>query len=82
VDTDNLHIVRVALDYQSTAEVAAFIESNQVQGGVLLGNTTTAQQFKIQGYPSYYLIDQNQRVVSRAFGYSTSLGLNIRKWIH
>ena len=39
-------------------------------------------QFQVPGYPAYYLLDSQNRVVARSFGYSTQAGLKIMDLIH
>ena len=74
-----VNIVVVALDYQSLEEVQAFVDEHEVSVTVLMGTTALKQEFAIQGYPSYYLLDEKGTITSRAFGYSTALGLKMRE---
>lgn len=82
LESDQLRVVRVALDYQQVNEVEQFVADNQVQGEVLLGNDALKQHFQISGYPAYYLVDSNQKVVAKSFGYSTELGLRLTAWLN
>ena len=70
----------VALDYADAAEVVAFIESTGVDLPVLMGDPATAADWSIRGFPTYYVIDANGRIASRAVGYSTWLGMWYRAW--
>jgi len=70
----------VALDYADAAEVHAFIESTGVDLPVLMGDPATAANWSIRGFPTYYVIDANGRIASRAVGYSTWLGMWYRAW--
>ncbi|MFC3120483.1 thioredoxin-like domain-containing protein [Agaribacter flavus] len=79
LDTNKVNVVAVALDYNTNAEVQAFVDEHEVTSTVMLGNNILKNEFQIQGYPSYYLVDKNQQVVSRAFGYSTAVGLKLRE---
>lgn len=81
ISDPELNIVVVALDYQNVSEVDAFISAHNVKAPVVLGNAALKEQFKIKGYPSYYLIDEQQKVVGRSYGYSSSFGINIRNWL-
>jgi thiol-disulfide isomerase/thioredoxin len=65
----------VALDYADAAEVSAFIEATGVALPVLMGDSATAADWSIRGFPTYYVIDANGRIASRAVGYSTWLGM-------
>lgn len=73
-----LHILIVALDYQSTAEVQEFLAEHDLDYPVLLGDRRWSDAYKISAFPSYYLLDSDGRVVSRSMGYSTALGMLAR----
>jgi len=75
LDESELDIVIVALDWQSKQEVQQFISEHQLNFPVLLGNSQWQEQYKIKGFPSYYVIDHNGKVLSRSMGYSSSVGL-------
>lgn len=79
LNTDKVNIVVVALDYGSKEEVLAFVNKHEVASTVLLGQNELKEQFAIQGYPSYYLVDKDYKVVSSSYGYSTALGLKLRE---
>lgn len=82
LSSDDLHVVRVALDYQNKNEVENFVLQNEVEGEVLLGTETLKDKFQIQGYPTYYLLDGESKVVARSFGYSTALGLRLTNYLN
>lgn len=81
VDRKKYQVFRVALDYDSVADVRRFIEEADVSGPVFLGNAKLKSNFQVQGYPSYYLLDEQFKVVDRALGYSSSAGLKLRTWL-
>ena len=68
----------VALDWETREEVEAFVSSVRFRGEVLLGDATTAQQYQVQGYPSYYVMDSNGRILHQDRGLSTPPGLWLR----
>lgn len=68
----------VALDYGSIEEVRQFIGNQSLNFPVLLGNRQTLQAWKIQAYPTYYIIDENGRITARNMGYSSELGMKVR----
>lgn len=80
LDTDKVNIVRVALDYSNVEEVQNFADKHNISSQILLGHEALKQQFKIQGYPTYYILDEQQKVLAKSFGYSTALGLKIRQF--
>lgn len=65
----------VALDYADAEEVRAFIRATGVTLPVLMGDPATAADWSIRGFPTYYVIDAEGRITSRAVGYSTALGM-------
>jgi hypothetical protein len=50
-----------------------------VSSTVLLGHDALKLEFQVQGYPSYYLLDESNTVISSSFGYSTAVGLKLRE---
>jgi thiol-disulfide isomerase/thioredoxin len=68
-------LVLIALDYESPAEVLAWARSHDVRAPVLLGNPQLASDYRIRGYPTYYVLDSSGRVASRDFGFTTLAGL-------
>jgi peroxiredoxin len=80
-DEDALRIVAVALDWKDPDEVKQFVERHELNVPVLLGNAAIARDWKIHGFPTYYVLDSQSRVVSRDIGYSTQLGMLWRSWV-
>lgn len=76
----SLAVVAVALSYESPAEVARFVADQELEVPVLLGTDQTLSDFKIELFPTYYMLDQQKRVTSKSVGYSTELGLRARSW--
>jgi thiol-disulfide isomerase/thioredoxin len=72
----------VALEYQSLDEVREFIEETGVQLPVILGNPQTTSDWQIRGFPTYFVIDGDGKIVSRSVGYSTKIGLQARVWMN
>lgn len=78
VDREFTQVLVVALDYQTSDEVAQFMAEVGLDYPVYMGNAEVREVFQISAYPSYYLLDEAFRVVRRAMGYSTALGLKLR----
>jgi thioredoxin-related protein len=38
--------------------------------------------WQIRGFPTYFVIDGDGKIVSRSVGYSTKIGLQIRAWLN
>lgn len=79
VDNDAMDIKLIALDYQSTKELRDFVAQHAIDLPILLGNQALKQHFAISAYPTYYMLNNRSQVVASDRGYSTSLGLWIRK---
>ncbi|QOL27320.1 TlpA family protein disulfide reductase [Thalassotalea sp. LPB0316] len=75
---DDIDVVAIALDFDSIEEVQTFVADKALTFPVALGNSELKTTFQITGYPSYYVIDENNKVVAQSLGYSTELGLYLR----
>lgn len=75
---DQLEVIAVALDYLSIDEVSKFTNKHQLTFPIALGNEAIKQVFSISGYPSYYVIDEENTIVGKSMGYSSELGLYLR----
>ncbi|MBQ4845794.1 TlpA family protein disulfide reductase [Pseudoalteromonas sp. MMG005] len=75
---NELNAIAIALDYPDIQSVHQFSEALSLSMPILLGDSTTAQNFKVKAYPTYYVIDENLKVVERSVGYSSELGIKIR----
>jgi len=80
-DTDDIEIVAVALDWGAADEVRDYVERHDLNVTVVLGDANVARQWRIQAFPSYYVLNSEHRVVRRDVGYSSQLGLWFRAWI-
>ena len=78
LDKQKLNVIMIALDYQHIEEVSQFVEELDLSMPILLGNDALKQQFNISAYPTYYVLDQEQRIIGHSMGYSTELGLKLR----
>jgi len=72
----------VALDYESLDEVRTFLSETGVHLPVLLGGPQTSADWQVRGFPTYFVIDGDGKIVSRSVGYSTKIGLQVRAWLN
>ena len=72
----------VALEYENLDDVREFINETDVQLPVLLGGPQTTTDWQIRGFPTYFVIDGDGKIVSRSVGYSTKIGLQVRAWLN
>ena len=76
IRSDNeLRILLVALDWQTIDEVRDYVEQHEISVPVLLGNSQVAHDWNIYAFPTYYMLDNRQRVIHRDLGYTTLAGL-------
>lgn len=76
----SINAVAIALDYQSLEDISTFTADLDLSMPILLGNLNTASNYRISAYPTYYVINPELKVISRAMGYSTEFGLSVRTW--
>lgn len=79
-DGDIAWAVAIALDYSNKSEVNEFIDRTGIDLPVLMGNSSTAADWSIHAFPTYYVIDAEGQISSRSVGYSTKLGMLFRHW--
>ncbi|MFT5294691.1 MAG: thiol-disulfide isomerase/thioredoxin [Colwellia sp.] len=75
---DHINVVAVALDYVDKKEVFDFSSQHQLTFPIALGNEQIKAQFKVKGYPSYYVIDEENTIIAKSMGYSSEIGLLLR----
>ena len=73
-----INFYAIALDWKSKQEVEAFLAEHDLTMPVLLGTKETLKNFKIGGFPSYYVIDRSGILQSKDMGYTTELGMRVR----
>ena len=76
-----LAIVAVALDWQDHQQIQEYAEKHDLNVPVVMGNSKIATDWKIHGFPTYYVLDSEHRVARRDVGYSTQIGLLWRSWL-
>ena len=75
-----LNVIAVALDFVDVAEVNNFINNHQLTFPIALGNASVKTDFKVMGYPSYYVLNEENVIVARSLGYSSEIGLYLRSF--
>ncbi|MGX5174125.1 TlpA family protein disulfide reductase [Aliikangiella sp. IMCC44653] len=81
-NNDDINIVAIALDWDTKTEVTQFLSQHKLSLPVLLGTRYIQQQFKINAYPSYYLISKDGLVSAKGKGYTTELGMKLQLLIN
>jgi len=75
---EHLNVIAVVMDYTSIDEVMDFTKQHQLSFPIALGNEEIKQAFSISGYPSYYVISEENSIIGKSMGYSSELGLYLR----
>jgi peroxiredoxin len=75
---EELEILVVGLSWEKTEELNKFANDLELTMPVLIGNNQQMLDYKIKGFPTYFVIDEEGRVTHRSVGYSTELGLRLR----
>lgn len=75
---DEVNVIAVALSYDSVNEIRDFVMDKQLTFPVLLGNDAVMAHFKVRGFPTYYVLDEQGKISGKTQGYSTELGLRLR----
>ncbi|WP_286235849.1 peroxiredoxin family protein [Thalassotalea sediminis] len=74
----NIDVIAVALDYMETNEVDDFMSRHQLTFPVAYGNEAVKKAYQVLGYPSYYIVNEQNTVIAKSMGYSTEIGLYFR----
>jgi len=75
---EELEILVVGLSYEFPAEIQDFANELQLTMPVLYGEEQLMQDYKIKGFPTYFVIDEEGKVIHRSVGYSTEIGMRLR----
>jgi peroxiredoxin len=74
----DVQVVLVGLDWSSPDELAQYAARHELTLPILVGGRQTAADYRVPGYPTYYVLDRSGRIAGRAFGYTTAPGLWLR----
>lgn len=80
-DEKTLEILAVALDWQNRDEVLEYVNRHAIDLPVVLGDRRIAEDWRVQAFPTYYVLDSERRIRRRDLGYSTQFGLLWRTWL-
>jgi len=72
---DDIHVVSVALSYEHPDEVRAYVDEHNVDYPVLLGTREVAQAYRINAFPTIYVLNAQGEVEHRQVGLSSSWGI-------
>ena len=75
---DDVQVLLVGLDANDVDELRRYANRHRIELPVLIGHPTTGAEWRVPGYPTYYVLDAAGRVARRDFGLSTAPGLFMR----
>lgn len=75
---EEINVIAVALDFIDVSEIEDFVAQHQLTFPIAIGNEKIKKAYKVHGYPSYYVISEENTVIAKSIGYSTELGLYLR----
>jgi len=75
---EDVQVVLVGLDWSNAAELAEYAARHELTLPMLAASPQTAADYRIRGYPTYYVLDADGRIAGRDFGYTTAPGLWLR----
>lgn len=77
-DIEDLEILVIGLSWDFEEEIIEFAEELQLTMPVLIGDEQQMIDYKIKGFPTYFVIDEEGKVTHRSVGYSTEIGMRLR----
>ena len=75
---EQIDVIAIALDFTSNQEVQEFTQQHKLTFPIALGNEDIKHTFEISGYPSYYVLSEENVIIGKSMGYSSELGLYLR----
>lgn len=75
---DEVTLLLVGLDWSSESELREYAASHELPMPVLAGSAVTGAEWRIRGYPTYYVVDAQGRIAARDIGFTTAIGLWLR----
>ncbi len=77
---ERAHVLTVAVSYEDEADVRRFVRDQGADYPVLLGNDSLTQAFRVDRFPTTFILSSEGRIEQATVGYTTRLGLLWRLW--
>lgn len=77
---DDIEVLSVAVSFEELEDVKRFVEKNDADYPVLLGDDRIQDAYRVSSFPTTYFIDEDGEVRHTAVGYTTGFGLRWRTW--
>jgi peroxiredoxin len=75
---EEVQVVMVGLDWANLEELADYAARHELRLPILAAGAEVAADYRVGGYPTYYVLDAEGRIAARDFGYTTAPGLWLR----
>ncbi len=75
---EEVAVYAVGLAYEQESDLREFAQSHELNVPVLKGTEQTQEDYRIDSFPTVYIIDEDSKVQDRVVGYTTELGLRLR----
>ncbi len=75
---DEVAVYAIGLAYEKVEDLRQFASSHDLNVPVLKGTEQTQEDYRIDSFPTVYIIDEESKVQDRIVGYTTELGLRLR----
>ncbi|WP_224249956.1 peroxiredoxin family protein [Hyalangium gracile] len=77
---DRAHVLTVAVAYEDEADVRRFVQEQGADYPVLLGESGLSRSFRVDRFPTTFILSPDGRIEQATVGYTTRLGLLWRLW--
>ncbi len=68
-------VIGLGVSWKDTEELSQFASEAKMEVPILIGTENEQDLLKVAAFPSYFLIDENGKIVRAWSGYTTSFGL-------
>lgn len=77
---ERAHVLTVAVAYRDEEDVRRFVREQEADYPVLLGDSELAEAFRVDRFPTTFVLSSEGRIEQATVGYTTRLGLLWRLW--
>ena len=75
---EDVQVLAVALAWEDRASVEEFVGDDKKVYPVLLGNDAVQAAYKVESFPTHYIVDPEGRIAWQGAGYTPTVGLWLR----
>lgn len=75
---DDVQVLAVALGYENVQSIVEFMGDDLGAYPVLLGTPEVQRAYRVESFPTHYILDADGRITSQSSGYTPTLGFQLR----